>query len=149
VKTEKLLSQRVRYQASYNIAYSTACYLSIRVIVYSFIVYSVSLNNDEREIFRYWWWYDVYTFLLRRLWATISNSWRLRRALSNGNEYSIETCKCHWWTSYSETEFHKISDLIELRCDRCHGLVGWVDESTRTIIPLKRSWSHEERLDMK
>jgi len=49
-------------------------------------------------------------------------------------------------------EFFKISDSrIELRCSRCHGLMGWWDEQPRTkkIMPWKRAWSEEECLAMR
>jgi hypothetical protein len=53
--------------------------------------------------------------------------------------------------SYSKTEFHKRGNLAELRCDKCHGLLGWVDESTRAkkIMPFIRAWSEEECLAMR
>ena len=49
-------------------------------------------------------------------------------------------------------EFFKISDSrTELRCSRCHGLMGWWDEPSRTkkIMPFKRAWSEEECLAMR
>ncbi|MDQ4073016.1 MAG: hypothetical protein M3162_01790 [Thermoproteota archaeon] len=49
-------------------------------------------------------------------------------------------------------EFFKISNSrTELRCSRCHGLMGWWDEPPRTrkITPCKREWSHEECLALR
>ena len=39
----------------------------------------------------------------------------------------------------------------ELRCSRCHGLIGWWDEPPRTkkIMPFMRAWSNEECLAMR
>ena len=53
--------------------------------------------------------------------------------------------------SDSKTEFHKRGNLTELRCDKCNGLIGWVDDSiqAKKIIPLKRPWSYKEQLAMK
>ena len=54
--------------------------------------------------------------------------------------------------SYSETESQNVSGLkTEILCDRCYGLLGWLNESTQSmkIIPLRRSWSYEECLAMK
>jgi hypothetical protein len=69
------------------------------------------------------------------------------------NLYWTKNCTCNWWTSYSKrVEFIKINDSrTEIRCGRRHGLMGWVDESTRAkkIAPLKRSWSYKERLAMR
>ena len=44
----------------------------------------------------------------------------------------------------------RIITRTELRYGRCHGLVGWWDESPRTkkIMPFKRAWSEEECLAM-
>jgi hypothetical protein len=64
-----------------------------------------------------------------------------------------ENCICHTWTSNSKIiEFVKISNSrTELRCGRCHGLVGWWDEpvSNKKIMPLKREWTEEECLTMR
>jgi hypothetical protein len=59
-------------------------------------------------------------------------------------------CVCNIWTN-KKIEF-KISDYrIELRCSRCHGLVSWWEEHSRTkkIMPSKREWSYEECLAMR
>jgi hypothetical protein len=49
-------------------------------------------------------------------------------------------------------EFVKISaSRTQLRCGRCHGLMGWWDEppKTKKIMPFKRAWSEEECLAMR
>jgi hypothetical protein len=64
-----------------------------------------------------------------------------------------KNCNCNRWMNDSKTiEFFKISDSrTELRCSRCHGLMGWWDEPphTKKITPLKREWSIEECLSMR
>jgi hypothetical protein len=64
-----------------------------------------------------------------------------------------EDCTCNRWTVNSKmVEFVKISDSrTELRCSRCHGLIGWWDEPShvKKIIPLKRAWTEEECLAMR
>ena len=73
----------------------------------------------------------------------------------NSDQYSIEVCRCNWWTAYSEIESQNFSGLkTKILCDRCYGLLGWLNESTQStqsmkIIPLKRSWSYQECLAMK
>jgi hypothetical protein len=62
-------------------------------------------------------------------------------------------CNCGRWMTNSKTiEFFKISDSrTEIRCSRCHGLIGWRDEPSRVrkIMPSKREWTANECLDMR
>jgi hypothetical protein len=64
-----------------------------------------------------------------------------------------EDCTCNRSLTDSKTiEFFRISNSrVELRCSRCHGLMGWWDELPRTkkIMPFKREWSKEECLAMR
>jgi hypothetical protein len=64
-----------------------------------------------------------------------------------------EDCTCsRRLPDCTPVEFFKISNSrTELRCGRCHGLMGWYDESPRTkkIMPFKRAWSEEECLAMR
>ncbi|HZA68543.1 MAG TPA: hypothetical protein VE548_02510 [Nitrososphaeraceae archaeon] len=53
----------------------------------------------------------------------------------------MDDCTCDRWTVNSKTVELKISDSrTELRCSRCHGLIGWWDEPPRTkkIMPFKQ-----------
>ncbi|HEY0580421.1 MAG TPA: hypothetical protein VGC75_06910 [Candidatus Nitrosocosmicus sp.] len=55
-------------------------------------------------------------------------------------------------TNSKTIEFFKISDSrTEIRCSRCHGLIGWWDEPSRVrkIMPSKREWTTNECLDMR
>ena len=68
-----------------------------------------------------------------------------------------DDCICNRWTKDSKTiEFFKISaSRTELRCSRCHGLMGWWDDELaqarkmKKIMPFKRTWSEEECLAMR
>ena len=59
-----------------------------------------------------------------------------------------------WMISSKIIEFFKVgASRAELRCSRCHGLMGWWwdDEPAQTrkmkkIMPFKRTWSEEECL---
>lgn len=66
-----------------------------------------------------------------------------------------DDCICDWWmTSSKIIEFFKINaSRTELRCGRCHGLIGWCDNGPaqtrkmkKKIMPFKRTWSEEECL---
>jgi hypothetical protein len=67
--------------------------------------------------------------------------------------HGTEDCTCNKWLSDSKTiELFRVSaSRTELRCSRCHGLMGWWDEPPRTkkIMPFKRAWSEAECLAMR
>lgn len=60
-----------------------------------------------------------------------------------------EDCACDREITESKAIELDLSGLkIELRCSKCEGLVGWWDEPSRKIIPIRRTWSEEECLAM-
>jgi hypothetical protein len=59
-------------------------------------------------------------------------------------------CKCNRRvTNFRSARFEINGSIIELECNICNGLVGWWHSPTRKIMPLKRKWSREERLEMR
>ena len=62
----------------------------------------------------------------------------------------IKKCTCDREKSDTDTiEFMVIGSRIELRCNKCNGMIGWWDDSTKKVVPSRRAWSHKERLAMR
>ena len=62
-----------------------------------------------------------------------------------------ERCTCNGWKTSRMTEFKINVSRTEVRCGRCNGIVGWIDESSPTskIMPTKRAWSEDECMAMR
>jgi hypothetical protein len=62
-------------------------------------------------------------------------------------------CICNTRRTYEKIIFQITDYRIELRCSICKGLIRWWDDDepdrTRKVMPFKRTWSYEERLDMR
>jgi hypothetical protein len=63
----------------------------------------------------------------------------------------IKKCTCDREKNDTDTmEFIIIGSRIELRCDKCNGMIGWWDDdSTKKVVPSRQAWSHKERLAMR
>lgn len=62
-----------------------------------------------------------------------------------------EKCTCDSWEASRMVEYKISASRTEVRCGRCNGIVGWLDEPSpvKKIIPVKRAWSEEECLAMR
>jgi hypothetical protein len=59
-------------------------------------------------------------------------------------------CDCNRGiTNYGSVKFEINESSLDLKCIICDRLIGWWDNPTKKIMPLKRKWSEEECLTMR
>ena len=64
--------------------------------------------------------------------------------------WTEEECSCnHGIINFRAIRFMINGSRIELRCRKCNHMVGWWHIFTERIMPLKRTWSEEERKAMR
>jgi hypothetical protein len=55
----------------------------------------------------------------------------------------------HWVTNFKSVDLMIYDSIREIWCIKCSSLVGWWDIPTKKIIPIRRTWTKEERLAMR
>jgi hypothetical protein len=61
-----------------------------------------------------------------------------------------EKCKCNRGIiDFGSIRFGINGSGMELRCRKCNRMVGWWHIFTEKIMPLRRTWSEEERKAMR
>jgi hypothetical protein len=66
--------------------------------------------------------------------------WTREEEKCNCNRGIIDFRSIRFWTNGSR---------MELRCRKCNRMVGWWHIFTEEIMPLRRTWSEEERKAMR
>jgi len=65
-------------------------------------------------------------------------------------EEEEEECNCNQGIiNFRAIKFMINGSRIELRCRKCNRMMGWWHIFTEKIVPLKRTWSEEERKGMR
>jgi hypothetical protein len=61
-----------------------------------------------------------------------------------------EKCNCNRGIiDFRSVRFGTNGSRMELRCRKCNRMVGWWHIFTEKIMPLRRTWSEEERKAMR
>ena len=61
-----------------------------------------------------------------------------------------KVCECNQGNGNSKSAKFEINgSMIELKCNKCNGLIGWWNRPEKKITPYKRAWSDVERLAMR
>jgi hypothetical protein len=61
-----------------------------------------------------------------------------------------EECNCnHGIINFRSIRFTINGSRMELRCRKCNQMVGWWHIFTEKVMPLRQTWSEEERKAMR